>query len=623
MIGLDEAWANAFAPLDRRPIYEWAADEVMMPTIITKRDPKTGRFTIEGSAHFKAPLEALQHGRVRGVRILKPVRGGGTLIADLYVPWAISQDNASVLWVFQNDAIAKRHAETRQKPICESVRAIGELKSVDRHKTRTTDMVLADGRPYSLQGPAFGGLQSVGYQVVVLDECHCYEPGVISEAIGRLGDALKVQRSKLLAISQGGEESSEWDLLYCEGEEFLWHVQCQGCGEYISLEWSRRQENGAKAGMVYDEIRGGDGRIDREATAATARYVCHHCGHAHAPGAGTLIAWDKTGKYISTQTGADFDPLCPPTEVSFRWTALVDFPWDELVKLWLTAMDAKRLGNYAPMVAFFQKRMSLMRSENSMHDVDISFKRVTPPDVTKELLPGELDRFLTFDRQKEDEFWVQARAWFEGGRSIRLWAGRLFSFEDIEQKRIELGIEPQCVGGDSGYRPKGDDGVYRACIKYGWVALKGVGEVAGFWHTQKPRFRGDPPQRVFRPWAPVAYGDPGMGTTEQGQTHCVLIRFSSDGVSDKLEDLLKAGLWEEPEEGDEPSEDDREYRIQMAAEWPKYIRDKNTGRTRRVYVCPSGNNHQRDCAKEQILCAMVSGVMPSDFELSETPSDTT
>jgi hypothetical protein len=592
-----------------------------MPSVITKRDPVTGRFLLEGSRHFMAPLEALQSGRVRGVRMQKPVRGGGTLVADLYVPWALENDNASVLWIFQSDDLAKRHAETRQMPICKSVRGIGELQSVDRHKTRTTDMVLADGRPFSIQGPAFTGLQSVGYQVVVFDECHCYEPGVISEGIGRLGDALKVQRSKLLAISQGGEENSEWDMLYREGEEYVWHVQCAGCQEYMTLEWSRRQENGEKAGMVYDEVMGADGLLDREATAASARYVCHNCGHAHQSGAGTWLAWDATGKYISSKTGRDFDKAALPTEISFRWTAIMDFPWAELVKLWLSAIDAKKVGNYVPLIAFFQKRMALMRSENSMHDVDLPFKRVPKKEVSRELQPGELDRFLTFDRQAEDVFWVQARSWFVGGRSNRLWAGRLFSFEDIEAKRIELGIEPNCVAGDSGYKPKGDDGVYRACIKYGWIALKGVGEVSGFWHTVKPRFRGDPPQRVWRPWAPITFGDPGMGTSEQGKTHCPLIRFSSDAMADKVHEQIKAGLWEEPEEADDITEDDRQYRIQMAAEFPKMVFSKTKNRVERQWTCPSKNNHQFDAAKGQELCVMVAELLPSDYDLSTTPEE--
>jgi len=41
----------------------------------------------------------------------------------------------------------------------------------------------------------------------------------------------------------------------------------------------------------------------------------------------------------------------------------------------------------------------------------------------------------------------------------------------------------------------------------------------------------------------------------------------------------------------------------------------------RKLVCPSGNNHLFDCAKQQVDCAMMTQVLPLDFELSTTAAE--
>ena len=60
---------------------------------------------------------------------------------------------------------------------------------------------------------------------------------------------------------------------------------------------------------------------------------------------------------------------------------------------------------------------------------------------------------------------------------------------------------------------------------------------------------------------------------------------------------------------------DKECAIQMAAEFKRPRINKFTGKREMVYVCPSGNNHALDLAKEQVLCASVSGFIPAGLEL--------
>jgi ribosomal protein L44E len=610
VIAADTVWATAFHPLDRRSIQEWGGEKVTLPPVLTR----AGKFSTEGSTQFDAPLYALRSDRVRVVCIMAPVRGGKTLIADVSIPWAIVNDHASVLNVLQDDKIAPAHAETRAMPTLESVPEIKSMLSTDRHKKRKADVLFANGLPFVITGPALSNLQSRGFKWVVCDEAWMYKPGVLGQAKARLGDFVKMASSKFLVISQGGEEDSDWDFELRACVLFVLHVPCAGCGKHFAPEWTIRRHDNSLAGAVFDTIKNIDGSYDKDASAVTVRYVCEHCGHAHPNTAKTRADWNKGAKYVCTSTGSEFDKDNIPKEVAFRWHALIDYPWDELVKEWLSAQDAKRVGNYEPMINFFRKRCALMRSERSIHDADLPFARVKIENPATKSWPDEVARFFTVDRQAEDTYWGMIRAWSKTGETRRLWYGKLYGEAAIEAKRIEFGVVPDCTVVDSGYLPKGDHGVYAACIRYGWIAAKGTDDPF-FWHII-PQPPPKPPLRVMKPWAPLSYGDPGEGTSSQGRVRCKLIRFSSPVMKDRVMGLITHGLWVEPEM-ETRDEMDKECAKQMAAEFKRPKRDKFTGKEVMVYVCPTGNNHAFDCSAMQVLAAMQLRILPAGVEMEK------
>jgi len=610
---LNEVWLKAFSPPDRRSIIDWAGEKVTLPPVLAK----SGRFDISDSRHFAAPLQAIRHDKVRGVRILAPVRGGKTLIVDVAVPWAIVNDNASVLWVMQDKDIAADHAEERQMPILLSVPEIKPMLSADRHKKRKSDILFANGLPFKLSGPALGKLQSKGFKWVICDEPWLYKPGILGNAKARQGDFVKTASNKFIAISQGGDEDGDWALEYRAGVEFVWRPLCASpiCRKPMPLEWTINRPDGSRAGAIFDSIKHQDGTYDVDACAATVRYVCPHCGHPHPNTQRTRRDWNTTGEFYNASTGVIFDPENPPTEVSFRWHALVDYPWDELVKEWLAAQDAKRVGNFKPLVNFFQKRCAMMRSERTVHDTDLPFARMKfeQPAPADKAWPGEAMRFLTADRQSEDIYWVLIRAWAKGtGESRRLWFGRLYSEAAIEAKRAEYAVPVNCTVVDSGYRPKGDHGVYAACITYGWIAAKGTDDHF-FWHSVPNVTPGRPPDRVMRAWAPEK---------QNAGKKARLIRFSSPTMTDRVMALIDRGLWVEPDV-EEADGIEREYRRQMSAEFKRPKINKLTGRREEVWVCPSGNNHALDCSKMQALCAMQAKLLPSGIEMTKGKTDIT
>lgn len=604
-----------WTPKDFRPIKTWAGDKVTLPAVITKR----GKFTTDSSRHFEAPIICYQADRVRALFIVAPVRGGKTLIADVCIPHSIVNEAASVLWVFDTDVAAKQHAEQRQMPILRSVPEILAMLSTDRHKTRTTDILFASGLPFRMCGPAIGNLQAKGYKIVVCDEAWLYDAGKLGEAEARLGDWLKIDASKFLVMSQGGPEEGDWAIRFAEATPFVWRPKCEACAQPMPIEWTITKPDGTTAGATWDTIAKSDGTYDKAAMARSIRYRCPHCGHDHPNSAKTRAAWNLSGEYFNADTGEQFDPANPPREASFRWHGLIDYPWEILLGKWLAAITAKKAGNFKPLVEFFQKYCALMRSERTVHDSDLPFRRMAmhQTDPTAKAWEGEHTRALTVDRQGEDVYWAVIRAWSKTGESRRLWFGKLFSPAAVEAKRVEFGIANDCTLIDSGYLPKGDTGVYAMCIRYGWVAVKGEDD-AFFWHSE-PQAEGAPPLRVQKAWAPTTWGDPGDGTTEQGKQYAPLIRYSSPTLTDRVMGLIEAGLWVEPDT--EPDATEREYRIQMSAEFKRPKINKFTGKREMVWVCPSGNNHALDVSKEQVLFALHAGCLPDDAGMTGKPME--
>lgn len=595
---LDAAWSALPWVPDRRPIWEWAADNVTLPPVLSK----PGAFDWRGSRHFLGPLGALQDDLVREVNIMAPVRSAKTLLADLWAPYVRANDPGSMLWIFQDDTIAKSHAEVRAMPTLLSVRAIRPLLPVDRHKKRKGSIVFADGLPLFLQGPAIGGLQSRGFRYVICDEPWLYKPGTLGQAKARMGDFVRLENNKLLAISQGGAEDDDWDTQYKSGTIHEWHAPCLGCGELFAPRWTMHNADGERCGMIWDGKKDDRGHYDIALACSTVRFVCDKCGHEHRDEAATKAAWNERGEYVVTEGRGD-------TRKSYHWTAVIDYPWRELVTEWLNARMASSYGNHEPTIQFFQKRMAEPKSEKTAHVGLQEFAR----QVEGEKFADGSVRFLTADRQSEDVYWVTVREWeieeSDGekkgtGKSRRVWWGKLYSEADIEAKRVEHGVAPQRTFVDSGYRPKGDTGVYAACARYGWIALKGA-DAAFFWHAVKSN---GSTSRVRRIYAPVTYGDPGEGTSKQGRKSCPLIRFSANSAADVVDDLRNSGLWLEPSNPADPME--KEYAVQMAAEFVKIKRNRFTGHEEKVRVCPSGNNHAFDCAKMQAVAAVILRLVP-------------
>jgi hypothetical protein len=596
---IQETWGDVFTLRDRRPIPDWARDFIWLMPPITR----TGWFDISGSRHFIAIFDSLQNDRKRETNVLKPVRGGGSLIGDVFCPWTIVNDPGPYMDVFQTDKVAGDHAEERIKRIFENCVPVRKLFPSNRHKQRDNEILFSNGHTWYVRGPSLANLQAKGIRYLRLEEVWMWDQGKMGEAEGRIGDYLKMQTSKILRVSQGGPkdgvemEESDWFQAYHKGKIFEWEVQCLNtdCGKYFDPAFSGQRPDGSFWGINWNKYQLPNGDWDVAKCVPTARFECPHCNHPMLDNPRTKGEWNRTGRYRNTQPERE-----ESKKDSFHWEAVIDFPWDELVELWLNACNAEKRGDLKPKLQFYQKRRAMFKDIESLLKGALHLTRVAY-EIQSDW-PEERSRGMQIDRQEEDMFWYSVRAW-SNQKCRRLAFGKAYGFAALEKIRDQFKVPKNHTFIDSAYLPKGDHGVYAACLKYGWIAVRGD-DPERFVHRIK---KGAAIRYVEKSYAPLAWGDPGAGTGNDGKRHCPLIRFSKPAMNQKVQELIDHGHWEEPATGDPEME--KEYGLQMSSRVRKSEFNPKTGKTK-VYFKESKNDHARDLANQAVLLGMLEDLVP-------------
>lgn len=587
-----ESFRSVFRRRDLRPIWAWARENIDLKPPLTE----TGPFKVETSRHFIEPLEALQDDEVREVNILKPVRGGGTLIADIWVPWMRENDPGPTMFLLQTDPIADDHFTKVLLPTMQSVPKVRSmLDSLDRFKKTGRKIEFSDGNHLHVNGPSIGNLQTNAFRNVILDECWLY-PDRMADAEARIGDFQDKRSSKVLRVSQGGPKDGidldhcSWNRAYNRGSVREWEVQCPHCLKYYQPIFSGQREDASFYGITWDKHKHANGDWDLARCIPTIRFECPHCSIALLDTATTKDLWNRSGRYrlVSEENR---------TRKSFHWETIIKAPWDEMTLLWLDACNAERRGDLKPKLQFYQKRRAMHKDEESLLKGGLKLK--SAPYEIKSEWKEERERFLTIDRQEEDLLWWEVRAW-STEETRQLGFGKCYGFAAAEKLREDFKVLPNHTFCDSGYLPKGDNGVYTACIKYGWIALKGEDDYH-FVHRSKNK------RHVLRCYSEPSWGDPGMGTGDQGRKYCRLVRFSKSQMNEIVQRLHDAGRW--IQSSLLPADMQREYQEQFGARVRMREFDAKTGKTK-VWWKEAKNDHGRDLANMQALGGVLTTLVP-------------
>ena len=576
----------AVRPIDRRPIYEWAAQHVEMPAVLTVQ----GKFNPSISRHLIEPFEALQNDRVRRVVILKPTRGGGTLLADVWCTWVMSVDPGPFMFNLHTDSVAKAHAETRIMPMLDRCGPIQSLiNREDRHAKRKTSILFNNGFPIWIQGPSIGNLQARGVRYMVCDEIWdrtAWKDGRLDEALARLGDYDKIQNSKCLFVSQGGWVGDALDDWWQTSYQREWLVECPSCHKHQAPVWRGMRDDKSRYGIVYD----GDAVSEESRVCETVRWECKFCGSGHKWSYKLAASWNRTGKY---QQMSDSQ-----TVAGFHWNALVVRQFEVLAELWCKSSRAGASGDYSYLRTFIQKQLAEPWDEARLIEA--------PPVETIHLSdskawPEEKFRLLTVDVQETELYYV-VRAYDAKGNSRRLDFGRVVGHETIRDIQKQWDVPDNHTGIDAGFNQRE---VAKWAVEYGWILLKGSDQ-----RTFKHKVKGSAGKKaryVNRIYSEPQGVDPHRGTALGGRRYATLIQFSDYDSQDMVQRCLDGKTkvsWARIECED----------VEKETMWEKQL----NGTKRKRDISSSGavkhgftknpNDHLRDCEKMSLAMATIKGI---------------
>lgn len=610
-----EAWRNGWAPPFRGEIYEYAASIKLRNGYAIK-----GRFDVSRSKYLIQPFKALRNYKVRQVVILKAVQTGGSLLADLWVPYIIEHAPGDLLWLLQDDRFAVTYMAERFMPLLKGATTMRPwLESAGKYGVQR-NALLFPHMSVMIGGLNEGNVQSLSKRYVIIDECWMAgSNGLIRQAKERT--TAYPHTRKILLISQAGIEGDDLDLEWKSSLMREWQWQCPSCQKHQTFEMSAKRNDGSWAGMRWDtnETTRPNGRWNYPAVGRTARLECFHCGHQLEDTPTNRRKLDETHRFHITNEGAD-------TSIDgYHWPAIAncDISFASIVTKYLKAKEQQEDHGYTlPLQEFYQKQLAVPWNVNTSAD----YRRISyePYDVVSDW-PEEAFRFLTVDCQKDfKEFWAVVRAWARSGESRQLARKRLESWSEVADFQTEWKIPDQRVFVDCGYE---QTEVARECVKHGhagivgrtkrwlcWVALKGARQET-FIHIQP---NGVKDRRIY---SEMGFLDPNIGTGKPGQ-RCPFFAWSNLNVKDILRrhrDGLAAKFLSLPDTA--PADDIWSYTAQMNSEMRVKERDEN-GKMISVWKPISRRpNHFWDCEAEQVVAALICGVIggkPTDEDDEHT-----
>ena len=464
---LDEG--TALPAPDRRPIYDWAHDNIPeLPSAYAIR----GRFDVRNSPWLIAPFDSMVDPLVRRTTVIKAIQSAGTLLAEITCAYRIVNDPGPTTFTCQSDEMATLEGKTRMFPLFESIAPITRILPRPGPLRTQTEIFFPGGLFFILNSANLSHQQSQSVRYKINDETWLPRwQDVYEDACKRVTAFEQQGTSHILDISQGGHEGDVAEQSFQSGTMEEWSANCQGCGKSMPLHFRQKMtdDETVRAGVIWSqEARRDDGTWDEVRAAETVRFACPHCGHEHADTDATRAHWRRTGHYVCTRDN-------PPRHwKSYHWEAIIAHPLHLLAEEFCKAENLfAKFKDQSGRAKFRQKREARSWRE---HRETINLFAADPdaPDYLTttyetEKVPNEVLRVMTIDRQQAG-FWVEVRAWTTEPASWQLFFGKLDTIDGVRLVQTKYGVPDACVAQDRRYQPAQVDA---DCVRFGWRGLMG------------------------------------------------------------------------------------------------------------------------------------------------------
>ncbi len=559
---LEQMVRESFPLADRRPIEEWAAENIDFGNT----EAFKGAYNVENVPWTCDVLRALNNPRVRKVSaVMPPQESGKTIMLQVYLAWRIVNKPAKIGLYTTTNVKAGEFSDKRWKrmigseemaPACKKLR---ERFSSNRHDATKRQNLFRDGSFLTIQGAEIdANRQSDSFEVVAKDECQLWQEPWITQVNAR-GRGF-THTSLSLGIGLGGKIGSEWHQEFINGTQNEWSHHCPACDKLFQYRFNLRDPQGSN--IHFDKTKVAirtDGTLDFTEFRPTVYVTCPHCK--------TRIDYDEQllaklnlealrrgDGYVSMNPGA------PIENQSFHVNAFAigRRPWWQIVEPWIKATMGRSVFATSLLQQFITEELAEFWEERPI----VVRKTIALGEFTRaemrdpKFWKDEWIRVMALDNQEGGQGdiphrWFVCRAFARDGRSRLVDCGRINEWHDCYKKAKELGIpdwSPDRPGPwvvcDRWHRPQEVDEI---CARYKWHGMLGQ-DTEEFYHPKGSIYEG---QKML--FSDERVLDIGYGTVEGGRQVACYYLFSRQKTEDVLATLRagKAESWEAPRDLDQ------------------------------------------------------------------------
>jgi hypothetical protein len=448
--------ASLFEPAPKETASEWCCKNLNIPP-----PHGSGPFSLAGREYMRRPIDLISNPVVADIAMCFGSQTGKTTGIMAGLAARLARDAVAAIWAMPNRDLAKSFSKTRWMPLVRASPGLIHLIPVGaaRHSFAALEQKLGASLLNFLGSNSAANLSSRPAPIVIADEVDKFNEGTRKEA-----DAVNLleQRTKDFANPKRIKASTPTvsDALiwqeYLKGTQERYFLPCPSCGNHVVFAWSKHMTvmklTGKEAFVAWDkEAKRANGTWDLDRVRRSARAECWSCGKHIQDGHKTRMI--REGVWLPT------NPAAEQTFISLHLPSLY------------AASPETTFGRLA--VKFIQAKKSLLGVQGFINgelaepweSQDVGSERVeiiTPADAPP--IADKVIRYIGADFQEIRPHWAVCREFDANGNNRLVDWFTWENWNELRAKQIELGVDDQDVGIDSGHKATE---IYSECARYG------------------------------------------------------------------------------------------------------------------------------------------------------------
>jgi phage terminase large subunit GpA-like protein len=171
---------DSLKKVDTDNIASWSKKNIVLPP--SYADP--GILDLNKSRYLLEPLDALLDRKIRNVVIYKAVQTGGTLLADIAIPYFIINKPGPILFSMYSEKMIKDHVNDRLYPLFKNCKSLKHILPDDSRDFTNYGIKFPHCTLYC-DGQAESTFQAKSIKFLICDEVHLWDRGRLDLAMVR------------------------------------------------------------------------------------------------------------------------------------------------------------------------------------------------------------------------------------------------------------------------------------------------------------------------------------------------------------------------------------------------------------------------------------------------------